>query len=189
MKDKAYWNNYYEKNLSEMEKEPSKFLVDYVDSLKKGKVLEIACGAGRNSIYLAGKGFSVDANDFSDVAISKAQNKAKAESKEVDFKVQGLDFFLIPIQKYDSTVVIDYKCSGRLLDEIKKGLVVGGAILVEGYTYNHLKHNSGTEIEIEECYKPFELCGLLKNWNLLFYDERANGKEFKVRALAVKPSY
>jgi tellurite methyltransferase len=152
-------------------------------------VLEIACGAGRNSIYLAGKGFTVDANDFSDVAIGKAQNKSKTEEKEVDFKTQGLDFFLIPIQKYDSVVVIDYKCSGRLLDEIKKGLTVGGAILLEGYTYNHLKHNTGTEIEIEECYKPFELCRMLKDWNLLFYDERASGKEFKVRALAIKPSY
>jgi len=189
MKDKAYWNGYYEKNLSEMEKDPSEFLIAHIDSLKKGKVLEIACGAGRNAIYMASKGFAVDANDFSDVAILKAQNKANSEQKEVDFKVQGLDFFLIPIQKYDSVVVIDYKCSGRLLDEIKKGMVVGGAVLVEGYTYNHLKHNAGTEIEIEECYKPFELSRMLKDWNLLFYDERAKGKEFKVRALAVKPSY
>jgi len=52
-----------------------------------------------------------------------------------------------------------------------------------------LKHNVGTAIEIEECYKPFELCRLLKDWNLLFYDERAKGNEFKVHALAVKPSY
>lgn len=189
MKDKAYWNNYYENNLSEMEKAPSTFLVEHLDSLKKGKVLEIACGAGRNAIYMAGKGFVVEATDFSDVAITKAQNKAKADGKEVDFKTQGLDFFLMPIQKYESVVVVDYKCSGRLLDEIKKGLVVGGTILVEAYTYNHLKHNTGTEIEIEECYKPFELCKLLKDWNLLFYDERAKGNEFKVRALATKPSY
>ena len=189
MKDKAYWNNYYEKDLSEMEKEPSPFLVAHVDSLRKGKTLEIACGAGRNSIFLADKGFTVEGNDFSDVAIAKATNKAQAEGKTVEFKTQGLDFFLMPIQKYDTVVVVDYKSSGRLLDEIKKGLVIGGTILIEAYTYNHLKHNSGTEIEIEECYKSFELSGLLKNWNLLFYDERANGKEFKVRALAMKPAY
>jgi len=189
MKDKAYWNAYYEKNLSEMEKEPSEFLVSHSGSLKKGKVMDIACGAGRNANYLASLGFMVEANDFSDVAISKAQNKAKAEGKEVEFKVQGLDFFLIPIQKYDSAVIVDYKCSGRLLDEIKKGLVAGGTIIIEAYTYNHLKHNASTDIEIEECYKPFELSKLLKDWNLLLYDERAKGKEFKVRALAVKPSY
>lgn len=189
MKDKTYWNSYYEKDLAEMEKSPSQFLVSHVDSLRKGKALELACGAGRNALFLAGKGFSVEATDFSDVAIGKAVTKAKAEGKEVDFKVQGLDFFLMPIQKYDTVVVVDYKCSGRLLDEIKKGLVIGGTLLIEAYTYTHLKQNTGTEIEIEECYKAFELSGLLKNWNLLYYDERANGNEYKVRALAIKPSY
>lgn len=189
MKDKTYWNAYYEKDLAEMEKAPSDFLVSHAGSLRKGKTLELACGAGRNSLYLASNGFNVEATDFSDVAIAKAQTKARAEGKEVDFKVQGLDFFLMPIQKYDTVVVVDYKCSGRLLDEIKKGLVIGGTLLIEGYTYNHLKHNTGTDIEIEECYKAFELSRLLKDWNLLIYDERAKGNEYKVKALAIKPSY
>ena len=189
MKDKAYWNAYYEKELSEMERKPSDFLVSYTDALKKGKVLEIACGAGRNALHLANAGFTVEATDFSDVAITKAQNKAKAEGKDVDFKVQGLDFFLMPIQKYESVVVVDYKCSARIIDEMKKGLVIGGTMLIEAYTYNHLKNNAGLDMEIEECYKPFELSRMLKDWNLLFYDERAKGSEYKVRALAIKPSY
>ncbi|MFH1223386.1 MAG: hypothetical protein V1647_03475, partial [Pseudomonadota bacterium] len=146
--------------------------------------------AGRNSFLLSDNGFSVEAFDFSDVAISKASTRSSAEGKSIEFKTQALDFYLGPIQKYDTAVIVDYKCSSRLIDEIKKGLVVGGTLLIEAYTYNHLKNSPKTDMETDECYKPFELSGILsRGWNLLYYDERIMNGEYKVKAIVMKPSY
>jgi len=190
MKDKNYWNGFYSNNPGEMERDPSAFLKDHIDSLRKGKAIDVACGAGRNSLLLAEKGFSVEAMDFSDVAISKAVTRSTAEGKSIEFKTMSLDFYLAPIQKYDTIIAVDYKCIPRLIDEIKKGLVIGGTFLVEAYTYNHLKNNPKTEMETDECYKSFELANILsRGWNLLYYDERVINGESKARAIAIKPSY
>jgi len=38
-------------------------------TFKPGKVLDIGCGRGRNSIYLAEKGYEVEGIDFSETSI------------------------------------------------------------------------------------------------------------------------
>lgn len=188
-RDKNYWNAFYSSEAGLKEEDPSGILVQMLQYLKKGKAIDIACGTGRNSFYLAEQGFEVEGIDFSDIAIGKCKARAGSFNGKAEFKVQSLDFFLMPIQKYDTVIVSDIKASARLIDEIKKGLSIGGTLLLEVYTLNHLKNNPGLDIPVEECYKPFELARMLKDWNLLYYDERHQGKEYKARALAAKPSY
>lgn len=188
MKDKQFWNELYSGEAFE-QPTPSAFLMDFYKYLKKDKVLDIACGTGWNSFFLAQQGYLVEGIDISEVGISKAIGMAKEQDLNIEFKKQSIDFYLAPIQKYNSTIVIDFKCSNRMLEEFKKGLVTGGTILVEGYTFNHVKNNPDTNIELEDCYKSFELARMLKDWNLLYYDERILNNEHKVRALAIKPGY
>jgi len=45
--------------------EPNAFLVEMVRDLKPGSALDVAMGQGRNSIYLAGKGWDVTGFDVS----------------------------------------------------------------------------------------------------------------------------
>ena len=45
--------------------EPAQFLVQNVELLPKGRVLDVAMGSGRNAIYLAGLGFDVEGVDIS----------------------------------------------------------------------------------------------------------------------------
>ena len=188
MKDKAFWNSFYS-DVNSTVPSASNFLKQSVNFLRKGKAFEIACGTGWNAFYLADNGFNVEAIDFSDVAISIATKKAQDLGKNIDFKVQGLDFYLAPIQKYDTVVITDFKCSGRILDEMRKGLVIGGTLLIECFTVNYVKNNPNTYIEVEDCYKPFELVRLLKDWNVLYYDERIIDGEYKTRAIAIKPGF
>lgn len=188
VRDKNYWNNFYSSDAGLREKEASSFLSQMLGSLKKGKSMDIACGTGRNSFLLAEQGFSVEGIDFSDVAIEKCKART-GSSQNLEFKVQSLDFFLMPIQKYDTVIVSEYKASSRLIDEIKKGLSIGGTLLLEVYTLNHVKNNPSCDVPVEECYKPFELARMLKDWNLLYYDERVFKSEHKAMALAIKPSY
>ncbi len=188
-RDKNYWNGFYSSDAGLKEEDPSSFLSQMLPNLKKGKAMDIGCGTGRNTFYLAEKGFEMEGIDFSDVAIEKCKARSGSFNGKAEFKVQSLDFFLMPIHKYDTVIAVDIKASSRLIDEIKKGLGIGGTLLLEVYTLNHLKNNPGLDIPVEECYKPFELARMLKDWNILYYDERHQGTEYKVRALAVKPSY
>jgi 2-polyprenyl-3-methyl-5-hydroxy-6-metoxy-1,4-benzoquinol methylase len=52
-------------------------LESYIDNFNSLKVLDLGCGEGKNSIYLANKGAIVDAYDISEYAINNAQQICK----------------------------------------------------------------------------------------------------------------
>jgi SAM-dependent methyltransferase len=54
--------------------------------LTQGRVLELGCGQGRNAMYLAGLGCSVDAVDFSPRAIGEARERAEQVGYPVNFR-------------------------------------------------------------------------------------------------------
>ena len=56
-------------------------------NLTPGSALDVACGEGRNAIWLAEQGWAVSAIDFSDVAIDKAQQLARRRGVAVDWIV------------------------------------------------------------------------------------------------------
>jgi SAM-dependent methyltransferase len=54
------------------------------------KAITLGCGTGRETIYLAKKGFDVIGVDFSSTAIKKAQRNAKAAGVDIQFIVDDL---------------------------------------------------------------------------------------------------
>ena len=46
---------------------------------EKGSVLDLACGDGRNALFLAGNGFEVTAVDFSEAALNRMKRFAEKE--------------------------------------------------------------------------------------------------------------
>lgn len=74
---------------------PSAEIKKYVDlsvegRIESGSVITLCCGVGRETIYLAKKGFDVIGLDFSYTAIQKARHRAKAEGVDVQFIVDDL---------------------------------------------------------------------------------------------------
>ena len=68
---------------------------NYVDlviegGIESGSVITLGCGVGRETIYLAKKGFDVIGLDFSSSAIQKARRRAKLEGLDVKFIVDDL---------------------------------------------------------------------------------------------------
>lgn len=65
--------------------EPNRFLVEATSGLSPGAVLDVACGEGRNSIWLAERGWRATGVDFSAVALAKARKQAASRGVEVEW--------------------------------------------------------------------------------------------------------
>lgn len=74
---------------------PSSEIEKYVELMIDGRInsgsaITLGCGVGRETIYLAKKGFDVIGVDFSPTAIKRARQRAEAAGVEVDFYVDDL---------------------------------------------------------------------------------------------------
>jgi SAM-dependent methyltransferase len=88
------------------------------------KALDIAAGNGRNPVFLARKGFSVDAVDISDVGLAKFADKYP----EINTICADLDQFDIATARYDLIVNVKF-LNRRLFPYIQEGLKSGGMVI------------------------------------------------------------
>lgn len=72
----------------------------------QGRVLCVADGEGRNSVWLARQGFAVDAFDVADRAVDKARALAQREGVSVNFAVADCDGFAWPEATCDGVAAI-----------------------------------------------------------------------------------
>ncbi len=97
--DRIKWNRRFEVQESYLGECPSPFLVQEMERIKilspGSDALDIACGEGRNSVYLAQHGFNVVGLDISDIGLTKGRKRALAEGVEVNFRRVDLDDCII----------------------------------------------------------------------------------------------
>ncbi len=130
-------------------KEPAQALLRNEEHLVSGgTTLVIADGEGRNSVYLAKKGFKVTATDNSIVANQKAKSLAVSENVQVDYRLE--DFFDInwSEKNYDNVIGICFQfvphhLIDNVLMDLRSATKKGGTLLIHGYTPTQLKYGTG----------------------------------------------
>jgi len=120
-KDRLKWNRKYEEQ-SELLKSraPCRLVEEFYSYAVGSTALDLASGAGRNTIFLAQKGFCVDAVDISWVALEAL--KGRVESKYVNIIEADLDHFTPPYGRYDLVVMtnfLDRSLMKRVADSLK----------------------------------------------------------------------
>lgn len=70
--DAAAWDERYRERELVWSGEPNVFVAEEVADLPPGRALDLAAGEGRNAIWLAQRGWQVEAVEFSSVALEKA---------------------------------------------------------------------------------------------------------------------
>ncbi|AGF57260.1 SAM-dependent methyltransferase [Clostridium saccharoperbutylacetonicum] len=105
-RDNEWWNKFYsnkEKAVPFFKNIPDENLITYFDRgiLKEGKALDIGCGKGRNSIYIAKKGLEVCGVDFSETSIEMANKIATEQGIKVKFSCQSIFDFQSEKENYD----------------------------------------------------------------------------------------
>ena len=137
--------------------EPNAFLVSQAALLGKGHALALADGEGRNSVWLAQQGFTVDAFDFSAPAIVKAQALADKHKVQVNFSCSSWQDFDWPTARYDLVAGIFFQFATpaertELFEKIKQSLKPGGVLVIQGYGKNQLTYKTGGPDKLEHLY-------------------------------------
>jgi SAM-dependent methyltransferase len=129
--------------------EPNAWLREHAGVWTPGqRVLCVADGEGRNSVWLAQRGLQVDAFDISQVGVDKARRLAAEQGAEVNFQVTDCDAFAWPEAAYDGVAAIfiqfaDPALRERLFARIQQCLKPGGTLLLQGYTPKQLEYRTG----------------------------------------------
>jgi len=137
---------------------PNDYLASQRHLLRPGmRALAVADGEGRNSVWLAGQGLSVDAFDVSSVAVGKATRLASDAQVAVDFRVADCDAWRWEPAHYDVVAAIfvqfaDPALRARLFANIIATLKPGGILILQGYTPKQLEYKTGGPGVFENLY-------------------------------------
>ncbi len=159
-----------------MEAAPARLLVETARKLPPGKALDLACGTGRNAIWLAEQEWSVTGVDDSTAAIETLQKRASEKALHVDARVADLTRgeYRIERSAWD-LIAMCYYLQRDLFEPAKLGVAPGGLLIA----IVHIVDPGG-----EPTYKralPGELESYFKGWKIL---HRYEGKPADRRAVA-----
>ena len=138
--------------------QPNDFLVREVHRLSPGsRVLSVADGEGRNSVFLAEQGHQVEALEFAPAALRKAQGLARSRGVAVHFTEADVFDWAWPSAAYDAVVAIFVQFAppdarARIFAHMIDALVPGGLLFLQGYTPRQLEFGTGGPSAAENLY-------------------------------------
>jgi len=142
--DASHWDDRYAAADLVWSAEPNQFLPPAVEGMEPGRALDLACGEGRNAIWLARQGWDVTGVDFSEVAIDKARRLAG--DTVVDWRVEDVTDWQ-PDGAYDLVVVFYVHLAPDGLDRAvaaaRAALAPGGRLFAVGHAVRNLDEGVG----------------------------------------------
>ena len=129
--------------------QPNAWLRDHASLWKPGdRVLCVADGEGRNSVWLAARGLKVDAFDVSSVAVDKARRLAAEHGVEVQLSVADCDGYAWEEAAFDGVAAIfiqfaDPAMRARIFERAVRSLKPGGVLVLQGYGPRQLEFRTG----------------------------------------------
>ncbi len=145
--DRQEWDERYQTADLVWSAAPNRFLVEEVGPLEPGSALDLACGEGRNAIWLAEQGWRVTGVDFSAVAVDKARRLAAERGVAVDWQVGSVEEYQPPPDGFDLVAVFYLQLPpaqrAEALARAASCVGPGGAILVVAHDRANLADGYG----------------------------------------------
>jgi SAM-dependent methyltransferase len=159
------WDKRYQEKELLWSAGPNRFLVEELQGMRPGRALDLACGEGRNAIWLAEQGWQVSASDFSGVAIDKA--KARASELQLDIQFSLADA-TSPLSESFDLIIVFYLHLPReenrlVLQHASAALAPGGTLLYVGHDERNIKEGVGGPQDPSILYGPEEIRSLLSS--------------------------
>jgi tellurite methyltransferase len=167
--DPKRWDDQYRKKAPFPGAGANAFLKRNIHLLPRGRALDLAAGEGKNAVFLARHGFTVEAIDISKVGLREAKKLARECGVKIQTRAADLDRYPIDRERYD--LITDFFfLSRRLIPRLKKGLKKGGRIVFETYLTEQRTLGEGPK-NPAYLLKPNELLRLFRDFRVLLYRE------------------
>lgn len=162
---------------------PTPFLERWSPRFGGGKALVVACGAGRNALYLAEQGFEVTGVDISEVAIERATLEARSRGLSIEFVVTDLDDFRPEPGSFDLITVIRYR-NPHSWPRLVEALAPDGWILAE----HHMKSTADVAGPTSPEFRldPGELLEAFAGLRIVHYSESIEPADDETAAYAIQ---
>jgi len=148
------------------ESPPNQLLVETVAKLQPGKALDLACGTGRNALWLAANNWDVTAVDGSQAAIDLLCRRAAERGIAIHTCVADLAKDEYPLQTASwDFIAICFYLQTSLIESAKRGVKPGGLFLVIVHIASPGDQPTAHQL------RPGELKSYFDDWEILHYHE------------------
>jgi SAM-dependent methyltransferase len=159
--DSQQWDERYAGAEFEWSMHPNQFAAAELAGLPPGRALDLAAGEGRNSVWLAERGWSVTAVDFSRVGLDKGRRLSAARGVadgQVDWIVADLSEYEPAREAYELALIaylqVTQALRARVLARAAGALAPGGTLLVIGHDLANLTEGVGGPQSPDVLYTP-----------------------------------
>jgi SAM-dependent methyltransferase len=159
--DRQQWDERYSGAEFEWTTRPNQFVAAELADLPPGRALDLAAGEGRNTIWLAERGWRVTAVDFSRVGLEKGRKLSAArgiDAAQVQWIVADLRGYQPERDAFDLALVAYVHVSPELRTKVLAGAVAalapGGTLFVIGHDLTNLTEGIGGPQDPDVLYTP-----------------------------------
>ena len=144
---------------------PNRFLVAETSGLEPARALDVACGEGRNAVWLAELGWRVTGVDYSRVAIEKARQRAAREGYDIELVCADLVEYEPPAGAFDLVLVLYLHVPRHerelVLTRAAEALAPGGTFLLVGHDLTNRVDGVGGPSDASLLYTPADIAAEL----------------------------
>lgn len=150
---------------------PNRFVEEVVTPLPPGRAIDLACGEGRNGIWLAQRGWSVTGVDYSHMAIDKARKLAVAAGVEVDWRCDDVTRFEPAVHSCELALLsylhLPAEQMAAVCARARRVLSDRGMLLVVGHARANLTEGVGGPQDPALLYDPEDVVGWIRDLEIL----------------------
>jgi SAM-dependent methyltransferase len=136
--------------------EPNRFVSPAAAGLSPGRALDLACGEGRNAIWLAQQGWNVVAVDFAEVAIDRGHRRARELGVEIDWIVADLRTWTPPERAFDFVLLSYLQLPAHervgVWAGASRAVAPGGTFFLVGHDARNVSDGVGGPQDVSVCY-------------------------------------
>jgi tellurite methyltransferase len=183
LSDRERWNRKYAHGEGPAHFAPKDFLVEHAGLLAGGRALDAACGFGGNALFLAARGYNVDAVDVSEVALRKAQGEARRRGLQdrVRLAQADLERWWVPPACYE-LILVFYYLNRDLWPELFAGLLFQ-AHRNRRFLRERPDFSPDYLLEVGELRQRAEEAGL----EIVYYAEGTPERDYDTRIIGRRP--
>jgi len=164
--DQELWDTRYGGEELVWTSRANQFLVAEVAGMKPGSAVDLACGEGRNSVWLAEQGWKVTGVDFSSAGLAKGRRLAEEHHVDVTWVHSPVETWTPPVDGFGLVAVfylqLHQPARSAALSVAASAVAPGGTLLVVAHDIDNLTRGFGGPPNADVLYSVDEVVGVAR---------------------------